>query len=90
MMGSSKMKAKLIRVRFERVPGNRIMALSNELPGLMVAGGSIEELLTLVPKAIEELFEASGHPVKVSEVESSEPNSFVAVPTARQPELACA
>jgi hypothetical protein len=92
-MGSAEMKAKLIRVRFETVPGNRVMAVSDDLPGLMVAGGSVEEVRALVPRAIEELFEAAGHPMKASELEASQavdPNSFVAFPTAHHPELACA
>jgi predicted RNase H-like HicB family nuclease len=86
----SAMKAKLIRVRFEDVLGNRVMAVSDDLPGLMVAGGSTDEVRACLPQAIEELFEAAGQTVRVSELEVSQPrdaNSFVAVP---QAELACA
>lgn len=83
-MASTRMKPKLIRVRFEKVPGGRLMAVSDELPGLMVAGASIEELRGTVARAIEELFEASGCPVSVDELEAppttENVDSFVAIP----------
>jgi hypothetical protein len=54
---------------------------SPDLKGLLVARASMEELRRQIPIAIREMFEVNDTPVTVSEVESDDDCSWVAVPT---------
>lgn len=82
-MTSTSMKAKLIRIEFERGEAGLHYATSPDLKGLLVAEPSLEAAREAVPSAIAELYEACGVSVVVSEVDDSSylpQESWVAVP----------
>ncbi len=79
-MPSSKMKARIVRITVERGREGLYYAESPDLAGLLVARRSLEEVRQQIPLAIEAMFAADGMSVAVSEVESDDDCSWVAVP----------
>jgi predicted RNase H-like HicB family nuclease len=77
---SSHLRAKIVRVTIERGREGLLYAESPDLKGLMVARQTIEELRRQIPIAIQAMFAADDVSVAVSEVESDDDCSWVAVP----------
>jgi len=75
------MKAKIVRVTFERGREGLFYAQSPDLRGLLVANATLEGLKKEIPSAIEEMFDACDTPVTVTEVEDDE-SRWVAIPIA--------
>jgi hypothetical protein len=80
-MTSSRLKAKIVRVTFEKGREGLFYAQSPDLKGLLVANADLGELKKEIPWAIEEMFDACDTPVTVTEIEDDD-NSWVAVPIA--------
>lgn len=54
-----------------------LMAVSDDLRGLMVPGRSEEEILDKLPRAIQELLEAEGEQVDSIDIEPDSPADFI-------------
>lgn len=80
-MTFARMKAKIVRVEVEKGREGLFYATSPDLKGLLVASQTMEGLKAEIPIAIEEMFEASDAPVKVTELENDGDCSWVAIPT---------
>lgn len=80
-MTPSREKAKIVRVTVERGREGLFYAQSRDLKGLLVARASIEELRKQIPITIREIFAVNDIPVAVSEIESEDNCSWVAIPT---------
>lgn len=76
----SKMKAKIVKVVIDQGHEGLFYATSPDLKGLLVAEPTFEGALAAVPKAIADMFLACDAPVIVSELESDNGQSWVAVP----------
>jgi hypothetical protein len=79
------LRARIVRIEFERGEAGLIFAVSPDLRGLLVAERTMEEVKAAIPQAIMDLYAACGEPVVVSRVDSSndqadEDGSWVAFP----------
>jgi hypothetical protein len=78
----NRMKSKLVRVTFERGREGLFYAESPDLKGLFVAAESVEKLRAEIPLIIQRLYAACETDVIVTEIESDDDDSWVAIPTA--------
>ena len=76
MSAFGKMSARIIRIyTAEHRDTGLLMAVSRELPGLLVHGRSEEELEQKLPHAIQEILEAQGNTVvSISVAEEEQPS----------------
>ena len=82
-MSDAMPKARLVRIRCERGKAGLIYATSPDLHGLLVAEHTIEAMTEAIPKAIRDMYAASGVEVVVSAVEEPEEgHTWVALPAA--------
>jgi hypothetical protein len=80
-MSDTKPKAHLVRIRYEKGTAGLYYATSPDLRGLLVAEPTPEALDAAIPKAIREMYEASGVEVVVSLLdEPDDGKTWVAVP----------
>lgn len=64
------MEKMTIYLEFLEHPGTgRMAAVSEELPGLLVTGKSVEDVMSQIEPAIRELFEADGKEVTINPLE---------------------
>jgi hypothetical protein len=75
-------KARLVRIRCERGRAGLFYATSPDLRGLLVAEPTIESLKNAIPKAIRDMYSASGVEVLVSPAEEPDDDgqTWVALP----------
>jgi len=76
------MKTRIVRVKIEEGRTGLFYATSPDLKGLLVAEPDVDALDSAVPKAIADLYEASGVKVIVTKVEDDDDglHPWVAVP----------
>ena len=82
MTGSATM-ARIVRVKLEKGDAGLIFATSPDLPGLLVAQRTKEDLERAIPVAIADLYEACGTPVIVTKLDQPPADSlqpWVAMP----------
>jgi hypothetical protein len=82
MMSAESAKAKVVHIHIREDASGVFIATSKDLRGLLVAKTSLEELFADIPRAIRELYEASGVSVVVTPACDPEhdQSSWVAVP----------
>lgn len=78
------LRARLVRIEFERGEAGLIFAVSPDLRGLLVAERTMEQVEAAIPQAIMDLYAACGEPVVVSRVDAprhtDDDKSWVAFP----------
>jgi hypothetical protein len=80
-MSDATMKARIVRIKCEKGKTGLFYATSPDLKGLLVAEATIDALQTAIPKAIRDMYAASGVDVLVSPVdEPDDGRTWVAVP----------
>lgn len=81
--GGGSLKARLIRIEFERGETGRIYAKSPDIKGLWIGRRSMEELEHDLPEAIAAMYAACGESVVVSKLEneSTSGEAWVAFPS---------
>jgi Domain of unknown function (DUF1902) len=81
-MSAESAKAKIVHIQIREDASGIFIATSKDLRGLLVAKTTVEELFADIPRAIQELYEASGVAVVVTPVCDPEHDysSWVAVP----------
>jgi hypothetical protein len=80
-MSEAAPKARLVRITCEKGKTGLFYATSPDLRGLLVAEATVEALTEAIPKAIQEMYAASGVEVVVSPVEEPEEgHTWVAIP----------
>lgn len=80
-MSDTMPKARIVRIRCEKGKAGLLYATSPDLRGLLVAEATTEALKQAIPKAIRDMYAASGVEVVVSPVEEPEDgHTWVALP----------
>jgi hypothetical protein len=81
-MADANMKARMVRIRREEGKTGLFYATSPDLKGLLVAEPTLDALELAIPKAIADLYAASGTAVVVTRVEDEfdDHRLWVAVP----------
>lgn len=64
------LRARIVRIEFERGDAGLIFAVSPDLKGLVVAERTMEALEAAIPQAIMEMYAACGEAVVVSRVDA--------------------
>jgi hypothetical protein len=79
----AKLKAKIVRVKYERGKTSLLYATSPDLKGLLVAEHTWEALERAIPQAITDLYAACGEQVVVTRLDKDEDDvrSWVAFPS---------
>jgi hypothetical protein len=80
-MADAKMKARVVRIQLEEGKTGLFFATSPDLKGLLVAEPTLDKLVTAIPAAIVEMYEACGVTVVVTKLDNEVDNlrSWVAV-----------
>ena len=75
-------RARVVRIEFERGDAGLIFAVSPDLKGLLVAERTMDAVEAAIPQAITDLYAACGEAVVVSRVDigSAAEDSWVAFP----------
>jgi len=82
-MSDTMPKARIVRIRCEKGKTGLLYATSPDLRGLLVAEATAEALKQAIPKAIRDMYAATGVEVVVSPVEEPEDgHTWVAIPAA--------
>ncbi|MGA7631274.1 MAG: hypothetical protein WCB11_10930 [Terriglobales bacterium] len=80
-MSDATMKARIVRIKCEKGKAGLFYATSPDLKGLLVAEATVDALQREIPKAIRDMYAASGVDVLVSPVdEPDDGQTWVAVP----------
>jgi hypothetical protein len=82
-MSDATMKARIVRIKCEKGKAGLLYATSPDLKGFLVAESTADELQSAIPKAIRDMYAASGVDVVVSPVdEPDDGRTWVALPAA--------
>jgi hypothetical protein len=82
-MSIATMKARIVRIKCEKGKAGLFYATSPDLKGLLVAESTADELQRAIPKAIRDMYAASGVDVVVSPTDAPDDGrTWVALPAA--------